>query len=131
MSSPGKKEPSGGVKFLVVMLYVIGVVLQGGIIYFYLSGGRDIFAASFEGDTEAVKSAVESGADVNAKDKDGKTALMYASERGFEDIVRYLLNQKGIDINARDSGGKTALIYATEKGRAEIVKLLKTAGAKE
>jgi hypothetical protein len=32
------KEPSGGVKFLVVILYIIGLILQGVIIYYMLVG---------------------------------------------------------------------------------------------
>ncbi len=37
-SSSMTKEPSGGVKFLVVILYIIGLILQGVIIYYMLVG---------------------------------------------------------------------------------------------
>lgn len=36
--------------------------------------------------------ALENGADVNAKDKDGKTALMLISNLGYTDIVSLLKN---------------------------------------
>lgn len=32
------KEPSGGVKFLIAVLYIIGVILEAVIVYSYLAG---------------------------------------------------------------------------------------------
>ena len=37
-SSSMTKEPSGGIKFLILVLYLIGLILQGVIIYTYLAG---------------------------------------------------------------------------------------------
>jgi len=42
--------------------------------------------------TDIVKLLIENGADVNVKDKDGMTALMYASEEGYTEIVSLLKN---------------------------------------
>lgn len=42
------------------------------------------------GDIEAVRSLIVKGADVNAKDKKGKTAMMYAAEKGHIQIVKLL-----------------------------------------
>jgi len=60
---------------------------------------------------------------VNATD--GKTALMFAAERGYDEIVKLLINQ-GADINKQDKNGKTALLLACEKNNANeaLVQLL-------
>ena len=52
---------------------------------------------------------VEAGADVNAKDNDGRTALMNAAYWGSEQAA-YLLLLAGADIHAADNEGQTALM---------------------
>lgn len=39
------------------------------------------------------------------------TALHYAADRGYNEIIEYLL-QNGASVNAVDSSGQTALMYA-------------------
>jgi ankyrin repeat protein len=67
---------------------------------------------------------------VNAKNKDGRTALMFASERGHKEVVKLLI-EKGAGVNVKDKYGWTALKYASENGHQEIVELLKSYGAKK
>ena len=69
--------------------------------------------------------------DVNIKDRDGKTALMRASEQGKKADVERLLSQYGygIYVNEQNSNGVTALIYASQNGHEEVVKLLLANGA--
>ena len=89
-----------------------------------------LWEASAKGHTDTVKALLEQGADVNAKDNDGFTALMFAARDGQTDTVPALL-AKGADVNAKDNDGRTALMRAKKKGHKEIVQLLKKAGAKE
>jgi len=52
---------------------------------------------------------IDAGADVNARDNNGKTVLMHAGK----DCKIELLLAAGVDVNARDNEGKTALMYSS------------------
>jgi len=85
---------------------------------------------------ELVKLLLAKGADVNAVDNQGNTALMLAANAGEFQIVDSLING-GANVNARNKEGRTALRLARESksagepSRAEILKSLTKAGAKE
>ena len=65
---------------------------------------------------EAVKAALELGADVNAVNENGDTALHLAAHHGFNTVVRYLITQ-GADPNAKSARGHTPLDRANGVGR--------------
>ena len=88
----------------------------------------NLIVASYGGHTETVTMLLEKGADVNAKDNDGRTSLILASRYGHTEIVAMLL-KKGADVNAKNIDGYTALIMASERGHAEIVSDLLANGA--
>ena len=67
--------------------------------------------------------------DVDAKDKNGFTALIISAEKGYANVVTQLLT-KGGDVNEMTNGGVTALWIATHEGHNDIVKILKAAGAR-
>ena len=70
-----------------------------------------------------MKYLVENGADANAKDDNGRTALMDASYNGHLEIVKYLV-ENGADVNVKNDQGKTALDIAKEKEYTTIAKYL-------
>ncbi len=77
---------------------------------------------------DIVKYLIEKGADVNAKDYYGVTALMYAALYGHLDIVKYLV-EHGADVNAKNVNGDLALMYASNYGHTDIVKYLVEKGS--
>jgi ankyrin repeat protein len=81
--------------------------------------------ASQGGYTDIVKKLVETGANVNYVNKNGKTALMSTVNIN---IVKYLI-ASGADIDATDIFGDTALIWAVVYGRPEEIKTLIEANA--
>lgn len=71
---------------------------------------------------------IKKGADVNAKDKAGRSALYIASGDGSIKTVNALLD-KGADVNAKSPTDKTALMAAAQFGWPEVVKALIAKGA--
>ncbi|NGX34518.1 MAG: hypothetical protein K1060chlam1_00871 [Candidatus Anoxychlamydiales bacterium] len=72
-----------------------------------------------------LKTLKESGADLNSVNENdlGYTPLMYAAEKGFFEIVKYLIKNR-VSVNATDNYGYTALIMAAKEGHLDIVKYL-------
>ena len=107
---------------------------------------------------DAVKVLVQAGADLGARDKNGRTALTYAKEGGFKRVIAYLeaayekqdaagamtlreaaatgtvyrakaLLEAGADIEGSDEHGQTPLMFAVTAGHLELVKMLCAGGA--
>jgi hypothetical protein len=90
-----------------------------------------LIRSSMFGNREAVKKLLKEGADVNAKNSYGYTALILASSNGRTEIVAMLLDA-GANVNARTNTnywGSTALIRASENKHTEIVSMLLDNGA--
>ena len=79
--------------------------------------------------TEIVKMLFEKGADVNAKENDGNTALHWASVLEYAEIVKMLLAM-GADVNVKNNKGNTALTQAIFFGHTKIVEILEEAEEK-
>lgn len=92
-----------------------------------------LIQAAENGNLPAVQTALTEGADVNAKDTDGVTALWIAAQEGHTEVVKLLL-EKGADVNVRVTINNvewTILRAAKRMRHTDIVQLLKKAGAKE
>jgi hypothetical protein len=87
--------------------------------------------ASMNGRVAKVEKLLDVGADVNAADNDGWTALTLASRWGHTAVVAALLDADA-DVNRPNVDayyGDTALILASWRGHTAVVRLLLAAGA--
>lgn len=76
-----------------------------------------------------VSALISFGAEVNAKDNDGWTPLLWASWSGLPQVVEELV-AKGADVSVRDAQGNSALGLAAQRGNVAVVKMLLDKGAK-
>ena len=76
-----------------------------------------------------VKTLLSLGANVNTKDEDGATPLMWAAAKGYSDVAKLLI-EHGANVNVQEKElGFTPLIISVVRGHANVVKLLIEHGA--
>lgn len=86
------------------------------------------------GDVERIRRLIAAGADVNARNHKGQTALHCAAKAGFGEIAALLI-EHGAELDTRDRQGQTPLLAAlrsTAKHKGKLramVRLLSAAGA--
>jgi len=86
----------GGIKILLLALsYCAGVRIQ--------AGQTALMLASSRGREDVAEMLLEAGAEVNAQDDDGSTALMCAAEHGCVAIVKMLLAHPDCDSSLQDN----------------------------
>jgi uncharacterized protein len=84
--------------------------------------------AAKDGDAGAVRELLHFGADVDARDRYGQTALMLAAHAGHVAVVERLL-AAGADMDVTAKYGLSALMLAVLAGHVEVARLLARAGA--
>jgi ankyrin repeat protein len=112
-----------GVATLVVAICCAQVAVKA------LNGPDPLLAAAKAKDGAAVKALLKNGADVNAAQGDGMTALHWAASNGDAALTQMLLSA-GANIRATTRlGGITPLHMASQSGHASVVAALIAAGA--
>ena len=114
-------------KLGITLLVVALTALWGAVAFAAVN--EDLIEGAKGGKLPVVQRLITKGADVNAMDGEGATALMYASLNGHRGVVEALL-AKGAEVNVRDKYGLTALMLASQQDEnLEIVKALLAKGA--
>eukprot|EP01045_Picozoa_sp_COSAG04_P005957 COSAG04_NODE_285_length_18117_cov_10.869797_10_plen_158_part_00 len=84
--------------------------------------------ACSQGSVECMKLLADAGCDTMATAKNGKTALLLASQACAPAAVQLVLENGWGDVEARDERGDTALLWACHQGGAECMTILVDAG---
>ncbi|MCA1024647.1 ankyrin repeat domain-containing protein [Cytobacillus kochii] len=87
-----------------------------------------LIKAAREGDKDHLLTLLNIGANINAQDDEGNTAVMAATQQNQMEIVQVLIAH-GADINIRNKRLDNVLLYAGAEGLLEIVQLAIQAGA--
>jgi ankyrin repeat protein len=74
-----------------------------------------------------VGALLDAGAKVDAADRKGQTALMWAAADGHAAVAELLIGS-GADVGARLKSGFTPMFFAAREGRVEVVRALLKAG---
>lgn len=103
-----------------------------------LAAGANVDAVDHQGTTylaghgyffpSVLKILLDAGANPNAVDRDGETALMRASDYGYEDSVMLLI-EHGALVNQKDNQGRTALMHAANGMYVDAISHLLSHGA--
>lgn len=76
------------------------------------------------GNLEGVEKELAKGININLKNKDGLTPLMYASANGAIDTVKELLENSNINVNIQNEYGDAALDLAKKYNYQNIAKMI-------
>ena len=82
-----------------------------------------LIEAAEAGNIKNVKKLLKQGAEVDARDNYGWTALMRAAMWGHLDVVKFLA-ELGADLSAKNNEGKTVMMIARENSRKGVADYL-------
>lgn len=89
-----------------------------------------LIEAAKAADIPAIEQLLLAGADVNARDENGWTALHWSAGRGDAAVVKLLL-ERGANITSKGRDNRTALLVARAARRSAVVELLVEAFKKQ
>ena len=108
---------------------LVGVVALSLSVMLSAAATAPVADAVMKRDPDAVRTLIKNGADVNAAQGDGMTALHWAARNGDLELTRVLLFA-GANVKASTRlGGYTPLLLAAQQGHAGVIAALITAGS--
>jgi len=90
------------------------------------SAGLSLLHIAAEGgNIDVMRLLTDLGADVEARDKNGKTPVFALANAGHTEALKWLVKERRAVIEARDNNGRTPIFTAVRRERVEIIKCLK------
>jgi len=119
---------------LSIFLFGLALVLFPGYAKAQQEVSFHAFADAYDReDYEQISKLVSMGFDVNSRNSDGRTALVYVAANVGKEVfavkVADFLIANGVDVNSEDSFGRTAVVYSIEEDRQGLMRYLLDHGA--
>ena len=89
---------------------------------------QQFLTAAQSGQWAEVQSLIKEGANINAQNAQGQTALYWAADKGSEETVKFLVGH-GANVNLADQDGQTPLDRAALRSFLDIGEFLVRNGA--
>ena len=105
------------------------IALSVSVILLAAPSGSPVADAAMRGEKDALRGLLQKGADVNAAQNDGMTALHWAAERGDTEVAQMILTAGANARAVTRIGAYTPLHIASRQGNAAVAKLLLANGA--
>jgi ankyrin repeat protein len=126
ISATEKENPTKRILFFLMFISLIPAFVKADV----SDKNAQLIQAATDGNLAATQALLAEDANVNVRDNFGATALMWATQNAYTEVIKFLL-EKGADVNTKTNNGITALGAARMAGHTDIVQLLEKAGAKE
>ena len=114
---------------LRLSLYALALLTAGTVVAAAPPSTSPVADAAMRGNRDAVRSLLQQGADVNAAQGDGMSALHWAADRGDAELTAMLVYAGANPGAVTRIGQYTPLHLASRSGNVEAVKTLLGAGA--
>jgi uncharacterized protein len=113
----------------VLTLTLVGALLCVSMVILGATSNSYVADAARSGDHDAVRSLLQKGADVNAAQNDGMTALHWAAQRGDVEMAEMLIYAGARPDAVTRIGQYTPLHVAAREGHAGVARVLLDNGA--
>jgi len=87
-----------------------------------------LLTAAATGDSVTVRELLAQGSDIEARDANGRSALLLATHQDAVEVARILIDA-GANVNAMDNITDSPFLYAGAEGRLEILRMTLLRGA--
>lgn len=108
--------------FNILLLTIISAMLYG-----QSQTDLDMVQAAYDGDFTLFKSKIDAGANIEAIDSEGYTALIYSCAYGYQDIAELLIS-KGANINSFKND-VNPMFAAVNNDNTDVIQILLDAGS--
>jgi len=85
---------------------------------------KGVHLAAYFGLRDTMRALLRENCDLESKDFDRRTPLLWAARNGHEVVVKLLLTDERVDPDAKDSSERTPLSWAKDNGHEAVVILL-------